>query len=182
MGLLFVAACLCPLASAQKTGTVVGSTPGSAVRQSPKAVPSAPKPETSSLTISCDSVADVMVTDPRGRRLGDDPKAHQHFDEIPNAYYEATGLDDDETGEADDSSTKLLFVPTPVAGDFKVTVFTQQSETYSCELLGYDNAGANSKLELNEIAAKPDEVQRFTVSFSGAPGSKVKATPPTRTQ
>lgn len=169
LGLLFVSA-----AFAQHTGTVAGSTPGSAIRQAPKATPAAPKADTSSLNITCDSVANVMVVDPRGRRLGDDPKARAHYDEIPNAYYEGGGLDDDETGEADDDPAKILFIPTPVTGDFKLSVFLEKTGTYSCEVLAYDNAGNTSKFDSGELEGKEGEIQKLTITFSAAPGSKVK--------
>lgn len=161
-------------AFAQRTGTVAGSTPGSAARQAPKAVPAAPKADTSSLNITCDSVANVIVVDPRGRRLGDDPKAHSHYDEIPNAYYEGGGLDDDETGEAEEDPAKILFIPTPVVGEFKLSVFLEKTGTYSCEVLAYDSAGNTSKSDSGEVEGKEGDVQKLTVSFNGTPGSKVK--------
>ena len=169
LGLLFVTA-----AFAQRTGTVVGSTPGSAVRQAPKATTAPPKADTSSLNITCDSVANVMVVDPRGRRLGDDPKSRAQYNEIPNAYYEGGGLDDDETGEADDDPAKILFIPAPPAGDFKLTVFLEKTGTYSFEVLAYDSAGHTSKSESGELEGKEGEIQKLTVTFSAAPGSKVK--------
>jgi hypothetical protein len=171
--LLSILVCLATPTLSQQKGAAVGATPGSAMRAT-KTATAAPKLETSSLRISCDSVADVMVTDPRGRQLGDDPIARIHHDEIPNAYYEGGGLEDDETGEADDDPAKLLFIPTPLAGDFKVSVFLDKTGTYSCDLLGYDNVGGTSKAELNDVGGKAGQVQRFTVSFSGAAGSKIK--------
>ena len=173
-GILCLGLLLTISAFAQRTGTVAGSTPGSAVRQAPKATPAAPKADTSSLTITCDSVANVTVVDPRGRRLGDDPKAHSHYDEIPSAYYEGGGLDDDDSGEADDDPAKILFIPTPATGDFKVSMFLEKTGTYSCEVLAYDTAGKTSKTDTGELEGKEGEVQKLTVSFSGAPGSKVK--------
>lgn len=174
IGIVCLGMLLGTVAFAQHTGTATGTTPGSAVRQAPKATPAAPKADTSSLNITCDSVANVTVTDPRGRRLGDDPKAHAHYDEIPNAYYEGGGLDDDETGEAEEDPAKILFIPTPAAGDFKVTVFLEKTGTYSCDVTAYDSAGRTSKAETGEIEGKEGDVQKFTVTFNNAPGSKVK--------
>jgi hypothetical protein len=177
LGFICILAIASTVAVAQRTSAAVGSTPGSAVRQAPKALPSAPKVDTSSLNITCDSVANVMVVDPRGRRLGDDPKAYAHYDEIPNAYYEGGGLDDDETGEADDDPAKILFIPTPVSGDFKLSVFLDKAGTYSCEVLAYDSAGNTSKSDSGELDGKEGEVQKLAVTFSAAPGSKVKISP-----
>jgi hypothetical protein len=173
LGILCILACLGAPVFGQQTGTSVGATPGSALHGQ-KTTATAQKLETSSLRVSCDSVSDVMIVDPRGRRLGDDPKAQAHFDEIPNAYFEAGGLDDDETGEADDDPAKILFIPTPASGDFKLTIFSEKTGNYSCEFLGYDNSGGTSHVELNDIAAKSGDVQTVTLSFSGAPGSKIK--------
>jgi len=173
LGVVGILVCLGATALAQQKGTSVGPVSGSAIRAS-KATVAAPKLETSSLSVTCDSVANVMITDPQGRRLGDDPKAHAHYDEIPNAYYEGGGLDDDETGEAEDDPAKLLFIPTPVAGEFKVAVFLEKAGEYSCDLVGYDNGGNTSKVALNEVPGKEGDVQKFTLSFSGAPGSKIK--------
>jgi hypothetical protein len=174
LGLLCILICIGAPAFGQ-TGTAVGSKPGSALHAQKAAPAAGPKLETSSLTITCDSVANITVTDPRGRRLGDDLNAHAHYDEIPNAYYEGGGLDDDETGEADDDPAKILFIPTPPSGDFKLTVFLGETDHYSCDLLAYDNAGNTSKTELKDDNAKAGDTQRFTVTFSGAPGSKIKA-------
>jgi hypothetical protein len=172
--LLCIVACLGATAFGQQAVAVVGAKPGSALHAPKAPTPAAPKLETSSLRVSCDSVASVMIVDPRGRRPGDDPKAQAHYDEIPEAYFEEGGLDDDETGEADDDPARILFIPTPAAGDFKLTVFIEKTGNYSCEFLGYDNSGNSSHIALNDIEAKAGDVHKFTVTFSGAPGTKVK--------
>jgi hypothetical protein len=158
----------------QQTGTVVGTKPGSALHAQ-KATATAQKLETSSLHISCDSVEEVLITDPLGRRLGDNPASKAHYDEIPNAYFEAGGIDDDETGDADDSPAKIMFIPTPASGDYKLNLFLGETDHYSCELLAYDNAGKTSSTELKNDAAKAGDTPRFTISFSGVPGSKIRA-------
>jgi hypothetical protein len=166
--------CLAITALSQQTATVVGTKPGSALHAQ-KASGTAQKLETSSLHISCDSVEEVLITDPMGRRLGDNPANNAHYDEIPNAYFEAGGTDDDETGDADDNPAKILFIPTPASGDYKLTIFLGETDHYSCELLAYDNAGKTSSAELKDDAAKSGDTPRFTISFSGAPGSKIRA-------
>jgi len=171
--LLCIVACVSATAFGQQTGAAVGAKPSTALHAQ-KPTPAPPKLETSSLRVSCASVASIMIVDPRGRRLGDDPKAQAHYDEILDAYFEEGGLDDDETAEPDDDPARILFIPTPATGDFKLTVFIEKTGTYSCEFLGYDNSGNTSHVDLNDIEAETGDVHKFTVTFSGTPGSKIK--------
>ncbi len=126
------------------------------------------------MTISCQPGVDLMITDPKGRRLGDDPLAHAHYDEIPNAYYEAGGIDDDETGEPEEDPAKTIFIPDPAAGSYKLTVVGAKAGKYSCQFTGQDARGALEPAELKDVAIGADEVQVFMVRFPASADTKIE--------
>ena len=159
--------------AAQQQGTTTGSKPGSAMRAvEPATVTSSPEP--ASMTIVCQSAVDLMITDPQGRRLGDDPIAHANYDEIPSAYYEAGGIDDDETGAPEEDPAKTIFIPNPVSGSYKLTIVGAKAGKYSCEFTGQDGKGTREPAELKDLAIRTDEVQVFMVRFPATVEAKIE--------
>jgi hypothetical protein len=128
------------------------------------------------MTIACQSAVDLMITDPQGRRLGDDPIAHAHYDEIPRAYYEAGGIDDDETGAPEEDPAKTIFIPDAKAGAYKLRVVGAKSGKFSCQFFGQDSKGTRAPAELNDVPIEADEVQIFTVRFPSTPESEIEIT------
>lgn len=126
------------------------------------------------MTIACQSAVDLMITDPQGKRLGDNPIAHTHYDEIPNAYYEAGGLDDDETGASEEDPAKTIFIPDPAAGIYKLTIVGAKAGKYSCQFTGQDGKGTREPVELKDVAIGADEVQVFEVQFPAAGRAKMQ--------
>ena len=114
-----------------------------------------------------------MITDPQGRRLGDDPIAHTHYDEIPNGYYEAGGIDDDQTGAPEEDPGKTIFVPDPAAGTYRLTITGAKANKYSCQFTGQDSKGTREPAELKDVPIEADEVQSFAVRLSAAAGAKI---------
>jgi len=113
----------------------------------------------------------LLLTDPQGRRLGDDPATGQSFEEIPGAYYESGGIEDQETGEPDDDPTKVLYVPDPVSGDYALQVTGTDNGTYSSEFLFYDNAGALNESDLQDVPIGLGSVQQLFFTYNSASGS-----------
>jgi hypothetical protein len=128
----------------------------------------------SGITIKFHSPVELLLTDPQGRRLGTDPVTGQSFDEIPGAYYEAGGLEDDETGEPDDDPAKTLFLPTPAVGDYALAVTGTANGTYNSELVFYDVNGAASESDLRNIPVSLNQVQRLTFSYSDTAGASTQ--------
>jgi len=128
----------------------------------------------SGITISFHSPVQLLLTDPQGRRLGTDPIAGQSFDEIPGAYYDAGGLDDDETGEPDDEPSKTLFLPTPAVGDYALAITGTNDGSYNSEFVFYDVNGTPSESDLRDIPVGLNQVQRLTFSYSDTAGASPK--------
>lgn len=128
----------------------------------------------SGITITFHSPVQLLLTDPQGRRLGTDPIADQSFDEIPGAYYEAGGLEDDETGEPDDDPTKTLFVPTPAVGDYALGITGTSDGSYNSEFDFYDVNGTLSESTLRNIPITLNQVQRLNFTYSDTAGAAPK--------
>ena len=172
LALLSTGALLCVAGMAQQA-TAAGSAPGSAIK-AVKPATATIAPEPASMTITCQSAVDLMITDPQGKRLGDNPIAHTHYDEIPNAYYEAGGIDDDETGASEEDPSKTIFVPNPAAGSYKLTIIGSKAGKYSCQFTGQDGKRTHEPAELKDIPIGIDEAQVFLVRLPGAAGAKIE--------
>jgi hypothetical protein len=128
----------------------------------------------SGIVVKFHSPVELLIVDPLGRRLGFDPLTGQSFEEIPGAYYEAGGLDDDETGEPDDDPTKTLYLPTPAVGGYALNVTGTGDGTYSSEFQFYDRNGAVSESDLRDIPIATGQVQKITFTYSDAAGAQTK--------
>ncbi len=106
-----------------------------------------------------------MITDPRGRRLGDDPLGHATYDEIPSAYYDAGGLEDDETGEQEEDPPKMIFIQDPVAGNYELTIAGARAGKYACQFAGQNDKGTQEHAELKDVVIGADEVQVYLLRF-----------------
>jgi len=73
------------------------------------------------LRVSGHSPIELMVTDPDGRRVGYDPRTRRWYSEIPGASYYVWSLGADD-GSGDNTISKVLDVPSPVDGVYKLQI------------------------------------------------------------
>lgn len=128
------------------------------------------------------NAVELVVTDPRGRRVGNDPVANKHYDEVPRASYGYEGLDDDESDEPGPETGVVEFC-NPEPGEYKVQVFAKDSGRYSLEVyassreaLGKNGLpeSVQSSAMLDNLAIKKGAMQALTVKYSREPGEKVE--------
>lgn len=122
------------------------------------------------------SPGELLLTDPQGRRIGYDPVQGITYNEIPDAYYEVSRLDDDETGELGPES-KELYVPQPPAGDYHLQVIGTGTGTYTLEMRATDPALKSSIDKFKDIPITPDTVHTYGFYYAKTAGSEIEFNP-----
>ncbi len=123
--------------------------------------------------------AEMLLTDPAGRRVGVDPKAGARLLELPGASYKQEGLGDAETGEPGPSTT-VLWLPEPPPGEYRLEVVGTAAGRYDLEIQALDRDLAPSRAVRLGVGTAPDAVDRYVIRYSPRPGSKVNLTGPAR--
>ena len=118
-------------------------------------------PEVSKLEPS----ADLLLTDPEGRKTGADPRDKTTYKDIPVSFYEFESLDDDETGEPGPASG-VIDVGNPVDGVYILRVTGIEDGRYSLELNGYNKKYDASHVEALDIPIKKGEVVEYRFRYS----------------
>jgi hypothetical protein len=119
--------------------------------------------DATSLLVSFHGCADLILTDPRGRRLGYDAAAKKSYQQIPGGIYDEGDLIADDEDDAtpgqpeaksikpeiqssaasrDCASDKTLQVPQPVAGAYFLSIANTTGSPFKLEITSY---GINSK-------------------------------------
>ncbi|MBI3477595.1 MAG: hypothetical protein HY010_17830, partial [Acidobacteria bacterium] len=127
--------------------------------------PSQAYTDISGLTIRFHSPGELLLTDPQGSRVGYDPVQQLEYNEIPDAYYEGIHLADAESGDPG-PLTMDLFVPKPLAGDYKLEVFGTGDGTYALEVHAYDPELNPSIHEFIDVAISPGTLHTYAFRYS----------------
>lgn len=95
----------------------------------------------SSITFALGSPAELLVTDPLGRKLGKDA-AGIEYNEIPDAWYFQDGFDDP-TGEnlSAQERNKLIQILEPLNGEYKLETIGTGDGAYTLQTSAYDVEG-----------------------------------------
>jgi hypothetical protein len=127
-------------------------------------------------------VVELLITDSKGRRLGQDVAGNKGYEEIPSSSYGVEGLDSDESSE-EGEQTGVVEMCNPEPGDYKVQVFGKASGKYSIEVYATSKKfpGRNglpesvqSSAMVDDVSIKKGAVQTLTVKYSREPGEKVE--------
>lgn len=120
----------------------------------------------SGITIYLHSPAELLLTDPQGRKLGIDPATGQYFKEIPKSFYELSALTDQETGLTDEPSKELTFGE-PLDGEYSLEVIGTGSGDYALEVRAMDNTMQRSSFLVDQVPIIPNERHSYRFYFSG---------------
>jgi len=112
------------------------------------------------------ALAELFITDPKGRKAGLDISTGAVLQEIPNASYGNERLGGYEGG--------LFESITPASGIYKVAVIGTGSGKYVVGATAYD---INFKVSSYDIIGTtyPGKVDNYEILYSSAPGSQVRA-------
>ncbi|MEW5871174.1 MAG: carboxypeptidase-like regulatory domain-containing protein [Chloroflexota bacterium] len=143
-----------------------------------KATPGGPylAGDLSSIEIVLASPAHMIVTDPKGRKTGFDPRIGKAWDEIPRAGYVTSAILGAETKEA--HKVKSLVIPQPQGGLYTLEVIGYGEGQYSAKVLQTSSSGNESEQEFSGNATE-GSVDTYTFTYNPEqPATGSPAAPP----
>jgi hypothetical protein len=106
------------------------------------------------------NVSELVLTDPRGRRLGVSPLTKATYQEIPRSYY----------GPASNEGSELG-VPEPADGVYTLDVVGTAVGRYDLEFQPSGRTGDPlGSVQLAELPTRPGTVHRYALSYSASEG------------
>jgi hypothetical protein len=122
----------------------------------------------------------VVVSDPRGRRIGQDPLSHQFWQELPLAQA-FIDCDDDDPGRQGSACHGMVQICGPVSGTYKVEVIASRSGRYSLTASGTSAQkvaakrlnSTDSEAEIRDVAIHEASRESLRLTYSREPGSKL---------
>jgi hypothetical protein len=125
-----------------------------------------------SISLIMASPAELLITDPQGRRTGVDPRTGSIYDEIPGAFYSARSLDSDDGSAETLPPVKELYLSAPLDGSYTIQVIGTGNGSYELEVLTYDTAGDVSYNTTVSEQIYAGSVDTYWMEYSLAPGGE----------
>ena len=121
----------------------------------------------------------VILTDPRGRRIGFDPLTRHAWQQFP----EADGYVDCDNLQGSGACRGIVQVCGPVSGTYKLEMIGQETTTYSVSISarskelvdGGEVHSSRSEAELNNVAIRARSRDIVLLNYSRDPREKVTA-------
>jgi len=118
----------------------------------------------------------LVVSDPRGRRIGQDPVAHQLWQELPLAQA-FVDCDDDGSG----ACRGTVQICGPVSGTYKVEVIAMKTGKYSVSATGTSAQtvaakqlqSTDSEAEINSTPIQEHSHETLRLTYSREPGTRL---------
>jgi hypothetical protein len=125
-------------------------------------------------------VIGLVVTDPRGRRIGHDPIANRNLQELPLAQAYIDCLERDDNGDLG-SCTGTIQICGPVSGSYKVQVKAADTGRYSVNvsatsqevLMKKEFRATDSRTGVQEVPIRKHSQDALVVRYSREPGTRV---------
>ncbi|MBV8477018.1 MAG: hypothetical protein JO249_13025 [Acidobacteria bacterium] len=119
----------------------------------------------------------LVMTDPRGRRIGFDPLKKHGWQELPKAQ----GFIDCETPDAQNACLGIIQVCGPISGTYKLEVIARQTTEYSLDISGRSQEvrerqaleATSSRVQVNSVAIRQGSRDMVLLSYSRDPSSKI---------
>lgn len=127
-----------------------------------------PRQISASIYIYLASPAELLITDPMGRRLGKDQNSGVVYNEIPNSIYtydEAIVSSELPINSNSTHKTKVIYIPSGDVGDYDVKVIGTGTGSYTVSTLIYDNQG-NSHTKLLTGNTQPNLITDYDLNFT----------------
>ena len=124
-----------------------------------------------SVSVTLSGEAELLVTDPQGRRTGVDPRTGITYSEIPEASYFIDQLEVDNGSDALSPPLKVFYAPGPLDGSYTIQVIGTGSGAYTLDILNYDELGDPS----SAVASGQGETNRvdtYRMEHSSIPGAE----------
>jgi choice-of-anchor C domain-containing protein len=127
--------------------------------------PNSPSVNPAAIVIRVYSPAELILTNPDGLRIGNDPRTGESFSEIIDATYNALGIDDD-FGNLDLDPPKELDIRQPSAGDFKLHVIGTGNSTYDLDMYFINSFGNREEIALEKVPISIGETHEYKLAYS----------------
>lgn len=111
--------------------------------------------------ISIASPAELLITDPSGRKIGNDPITGISYQDIPGAVYYKEGISAAIDDPLPPHESKIVWIPDPVAGAYGIQVIGTDTGSYTLDFAAYDAEGALHQGALTGSTTK-DRVTEYT--------------------
>jgi hypothetical protein len=118
--------------------------------------------------------AELLLTDPEGRRVGRDPIEDATFSEVPDASYGYEGIDDAVSG-APGPQTAIVDMRNPMTGQYSLQVIGKGSAKYDLSIRGYDGEMDPSDAEFRDVMIQKGSEHLYFIEYSNDKGSRVEA-------
>lgn len=127
-------------------------------------------PDRRTLMTIIHSPAELLVTDPQGRRTGKNPITGEEFNEIPGAVYVYNNIAPNTDNSKDEPlDEKYVFVPSPLDGEYKVSVIGIDTGGYLVENVATDWDGGISSAQFSGSTAE-GQIDEQIVQYDGVLG------------
>jgi hypothetical protein len=123
----------------------------------------------SSINITLQSPAELLITDSRGRRTGFNPITQTTYNEIPHSLYYTERLDNAETGELG-MPIKSLHIGQPEDGFYRLQVIGHESGTFNLSIGAFDLNGSSTIQELKTGLTQNKSVSEYLITYTSQPG------------
>ncbi len=124
------------------------------------------------LTFKLASPAELIITDPLGRKLCIDPRTGQEYSEITTGSYFHDSIGDPDLPAPQNLHTmKTAYILEPIEGDYTVEVIGTGNDSYSFGVWGLGGAGEFIKSDTRNITT--DEVVQYKISLDNSSGLAV---------
>lgn len=112
------------------------------------------------------SPAELLITDPLGRRLGKDPIANVEYNEIPESSYGQEGISNAGSEVLVLAhQIKNIWIPEPISGDYAVQVIGTGDGNYTLQSLVYD-ADSQPHSQIIEGNIRQDFIVDYLLKFT----------------
>jgi hypothetical protein len=109
-------------------------------------------------------VAELLLTDPRSRRLGLEPKTKRAYSDIPRASYGDVG---------GDSPGRELEIMAPADGTYALEVIGTRAGRYELSMHASDRDGQSARtLEVANLPTAAGAIHRFAVEYASTPAAR----------
>ncbi|HAZ03916.1 MAG TPA: hypothetical protein DCY97_17355 [Marinilabiliales bacterium] len=123
------------------------------------------------------SPAEMLITDPSGRRLGKDPISNIIFNEIPNGSYDQEAVGDAfKEPPPQPPEVKNIFIPNPESGDYAFKVTGTATGTYTLNSLMYDDQN-NPHSQIFSGLTQTNQITDFNITFTPSQPQDIKVAP-----
>ena len=113
--------------------------------------------------------AELLLTDPQGRKVGMDPAVRKNYAEVPNAAYEFEGIDDDETGEPGPQTGVIWLLCGPLTGEYRLEVIGTKEGTYEIEVFSFDDESRSTSRQAGPEPIKAGERHEYKIAWTLKP-------------